>query len=917
MESRRAVVDLIRAGRFLAALELLEEAPGGIPKVSADVLRAELLERTGQSERSRALVTRLLRVRELEPSERAVCEFVMGQLEWETGGDTEAAVVHVQRAVALADSAKDTQRACLFRLRLMVMVADRSGPLAIVPLLAQLRTDAVMLGDPIVSAALHVFVGETEAKQGLRRSAERHARLGQALLASHPNLWLDALAENTLVANLIMVSDIETGIISARRALDLAQESGAASMQRACLGNLGNLHYLAGQFPLAVDYFERAAAALPSSGERSNACFDSLARICLSQGRAAEAKQFLLRVDASIRTESDWLLYANRHSRLTYAEILNREAELMPALTQVDFALNLAMRASDHFLFASCLLVKAEILARLRRIPEATSILAAIATDLAQQPTDFHAQYEMGIGSALASGGDLIEASKHFARAQRIYRQLHNVPRLLDVEAAMRNASHSSFKTAGQTEVSWSHSSDGPSTQGSRQAGNAMQSAAALMLHVGRPELLASDVIAILEDTGCVASAEAAARASDGSVEILSTYGSNEGSDAPERVFELGIARNRTIVVIARPRPDVESTATLNAVTLLLGTIRDLERANAEREERLTLWPLEDDPIENENAIIKGHMRELMTFARRVAKTNIGVLLTGESGTGKEILARAIHTSSARADKPFVPFNCTAVPREMLESQLFGHRRGAFTSADRDNPGLIRAAKGGTLFLDEIGELGLDLQPKLLRFLESGEINPLGEPNPFNVDVRIVAATNRDLEQLVQEGRFREDLFYRLNVIRLTILPLRERRDEIPALAHHFVARAAAEFAKGRLRIAEETMEHFLLYPWPGNVRQLQNEIRRMAALADVDSVLTPAALSHDIRRSMPRGVRMNSKTELAVQLTDKLMPTLSHIEREMIRAALRASHGRVDAAAKALGISRKGLYLKRQRLGL
>ncbi len=187
------------------------------------------------------------------------------------------------------------------------------------------------------------------------------------------------------------------------------------------------------------------------------------------------------------------------------------------------------------------------------------------------------------------------------------------------------------------------------------------------------------------------------------------------------------------------------------------------------------------------------------------------MLITGESGTGKEILARAIHRYSPRADKPFVPFNCTAIPRDLLESQLFGHRRGAFTGADRDSPGLIRTAKDGTLFLDEIGEMSLDLQPKLLRFLESGEISPLGEPTPLTVDVRIVAATNSNVEQLVHEGRFREDLFYRLNVVRLTIPPLRERRDEIPALVHHFVARAAAEFSKGRVRLAEETMEYLLL----------------------------------------------------------------------------------------------------------
>jgi DNA-binding NtrC family response regulator len=310
-------------------------------------------------------------------------------------------------------------------------------------------------------------------------------------------------------------------------------------------------------------------------------------------------------------------------------------------------------------------------------------------------------------------------------------------------------------------------------------------------------------------------------------------------------------------------------------------------------------------------------MQKLISFAQRVARTKVSVLITGESGTGKEILARAIHGYSGRADKPFVPFNCTAIPREMLESQLFGHRRGAFTGADRDSPGLIRSAKGGTLFLDEIGELSLDLQPKLLRFLESGEICPLGEPSPFTVDVRIVAATNSNVEQLVHEGRFREDLFYRLNVIRLTIPPLRERRDEIPALVHHFVARAAAEFSKGRVRLAEETMEHLLLYPWPGNVRQLQNELRRMTALAETDALLTPAALAPEIRKTGKLAPLTVAGQELAVPLNEKLMPTLARIEGEMIKVALRTHHGRVDAAAKALGISRKGLYLKRQRLGL
>jgi hydrogenase-4 transcriptional activator len=222
------------------------------------------------------------------------------------------------------------------------------------------------------------------------------------------------------------------------------------------------------------------------------------------------------------------------------------------------------------------------------------------------------------------------------------------------------------------------------------------------------------------------------------------------------------------------------------------------------------------------------------------------------------------------------------------------------------------------LFLDEIGELGLDLQPKLLRFLESGEICPLGESTPQTVKVRVVAATNSNLEALVRDGRFREDLFYRLNVMRLSLRPLRERRDEIPGLINHFVGRAAEEFRKGQICLADETMERLLLYSWPGNVRQLHNELRRMIALAEPDSTLPPAAVSEEILRVTPVPVAtVAGNGRRAAGLRETLGTALTRLEREMIVIALRDHHGKVDAAARALGISRKGLYLKRQRLGL
>ncbi len=442
--------------------------------------------------------------------------------------------------------------------------------------------------------------------------------------------------------------------------------------------------------------------------------------------------------------------------------------------------------------------------------------------------------------------------------------------------------------------------------------------AAAAVLYPDRPELVARELLELLRTTDCVHSAAVVARAADGTETTLAEFAacsSINGDAAPARRLSVGFAHDRAIDLVVQPKADIESAATVNAVTLLLSTVHNLERARLEREERATLWPIEELPIEGEHAVIAGHMRERMNLARRVAPAKVIVLITGESGTGKEILARAVHDYSERAAKPFVAFNCAAIPRDLLESQLFGHRRGAFTGADRDHTGVIRSARDGTLFLDEIGELSLDLQPKLLRFLESGEIAPLGEP-VTTVNVRLVAATNSSLEEAVRAGKFREDLFYRLNVVRLSLKPLRERRDEIAGLAQYFVSRAALEYDKGNMRISDETIERLLLYRWPGNVRQLQNEVRRMVALAEPDSTLEPDAIDEDILGALPLRSTLNG-SEMAISLHDKLTPTLARIECEMIKAALSRHRGKVDVVAKALGISRKGLYLKRQRLGL
>jgi hydrogenase-4 transcriptional activator len=315
-------------------------------------------------------------------------------------------------------------------------------------------------------------------------------------------------------------------------------------------------------------------------------------------------------------------------------------------------------------------------------------------------------------------------------------------------------------------------------------------------------------------------------------------------------------------------------------------------------------------------------MTRLVEEVHKIRSSDVTVLITGESGTGKELVARAIHALSSRRGKVFIPFNCTAVPKELSEGYLFGYRRGAFTGAVSDSAGVIRTAAGGTLFLDEVGDLPLDVQPKLLRFLQEGEIQPLGEQRPQKVDVRIIAATNTDLEGMVADGRFREDLYYRLNVIRLRVPPLRERRSEIPTIVSYYINHYSAKFGRRDIQITPQTLDLLMVCDWPGNVRQLTNEIQRIIARGEDGTVITPDHLSPELRRtavpttgantlmSPTSGLAATAAAQAIAQgLT--LADAMAELERRMIAEALRKHNGNISRAARELGLTRRGLYLK------
>lgn len=297
-------------------------------------------------------------------------------------------------------------------------------------------------------------------------------------------------------------------------------------------------------------------------------------------------------------------------------------------------------------------------------------------------------------------------------------------------------------------------------------------------------------------------------------------------------------------------------------------------------------------------------MLQLFEMLRKVARTDSTVLIEGEPGTGKELIARALHRHSRRSEHPFVAQNCAAIPAELIESELFGHRKGAFSGAHRDREGLFEAADHGTFFLDEIGEMDISLQVKLLRVLQEGSFLPVGDNRYRKVDVRLVCATNRDLRQLVSTGGFRDDLYYRVNVITVKAPPLRHRRQDIPILATYFLNKASNKHALPRKRLSREAMESLVQHPWPGNVRQLENEVERLVIMSGADEEIGPDALSFQ-PAPMNTGFVSLAHADLA------LPEAVERLERQMILESLRRTGWNKTQTAKELGVSRRNLIRK------
>ena len=874
------------------------------------IIRAELLSITDSVDLSLQLAENLLSLQKLSVPQRCRLRDVLGTCSFRKFLFSKG-LEHYTRGIALAESGGHLKSECVLRVRLLRNQVRHLGGYQATTNLAVVRRKIYQLADQTVSLEFQLVLTELAAKLGLYPRAHHHLRAAKSLSATVVNKGLQA---EVMVAELVLTSyesNLSDALELALQLRSLAEETGIQTAKAVASNNLGHLLSAHSRFDEAISVLQESLEESLLTGRTGIVQRDTLMFLLMSTDREEDARLQAEAISELIKQPAIRDSYYGLWHLATRVKWLYRSGQNNAGLALAMESLPRIERMADRNLLERMKLLSAEGLGRCGKAAQAAKLMAEAVNANPDPPLDIVAEASR-VAGRLAAQDDPAAAVGHFERAGRILQSVGNLTGRAEVQ-------RDTLETITSERRLLSLSDQRP------PAASLTERIAALVDLAVHPPLLATETLSLIADTDAVLEAAILETRPDGSraeLASLSEPGSGPGIEAhPDAVrINIGHHRDRDYVIIAVPRPTATARGTLLAVEHLVHTSLALARARYQEREQAALWP-EHTPERQLGLVCSSEtMLDLIKSIRRVATSNITVLITGETGVGKELFARALHQASARHDRTFLPFNCTTVPKDMIDSQLFGYKRGAFTGAHDDFPGLIRAAAGGTLFLDEIGEMSPEAQPKLLRFLESGEILPLGESRPHLVDVRVVAATNANLDQLVSEGRFREDLYYRLNVIPLRVPPLRERREEIPALVEYFLEQSCRELQKPLMRLAEETLEYLVLHRWPGNVRQLANEIRRMVALAEPGAVLMPAHLSTEIaasRRTIPTDQRPLRPTEVVVRIDQPMAAAAEHLERALIQRALDLCGGNGVEAAKMLGVSRKGLYLKRRRFGL
>lgn len=900
-------------GDFTSALQQLTRTYDDRSPVDR-VLKAEILLYTGDANRAESFLARALDVRSAHLDIRARVLEHRGYIARHRG-NIEEAIRLWEQSINLAERAKDLEQCSRSQLHLLAARADGHGPETLGTLPGDLRFNVIRTGNPYLWLTLHWRFAEIETRRSALQQAERHVKAGLSLLEKYQSSWMEA--RFYLLYGVISegLSRPDSAIACFNRALDVARRSGYSFVETAALANLGHLYVSTNRLDMARTALADAQSKASNWPVLQFGVVHNIARLELAQGRDAVCETLL-----DSLPPLPGIPYMQIEGDLTRIRLLRKHGDLQRALDLVEAGVKVAADRSAHSLTCQFLLQKADLLLDLERPEDARVVLRSAHAICDRRSLRTVAELEGVQGRLSEVTGATNDGRAKRQRAARIAQFLG------DIDTQTRMSSRGSLRTDGdETAEQTSKDQGGTRHLDGRVSVSHVLSSALSAIDFGvHPLLLGRELLSLI---GELRDSVKRAALCEQHCQVHRVLEEMNGRAVPggmgksnDSVLCLGTVEETSYELIVEASQNCEGDQLLQLLSRFVGLSRELQEARRERAERASLWP-KDIEVANTGPMFCGEkMLAVRQQALRMAATDLKVLITGETGVGKEIIARLIHGGSKRSAKRFEAVNCSSVPRELFEAHLFGHRKGAFTGAIADSPGVILANAGGTIFFDEIGELDKDMQVKLLRVLDVREIQPLGSPHSIPVDFRCIAATNANLHQLVEEDGFRDDLFYRLNVATLRVPPLRERREEILPFVQYFLTTFCAENDRPVPDVSDEASEYLLLYDWPGNIRELRNEMERVAGLIDPDTPVKVDDLKPEIvsaRHAKQTNKVEGGPNEIVVRIDQPLERAYEEITRRAILSALERNKGNLEATAKDLGITRKGLYNKRLRFGM
>ena len=876
----------------------------------------------GEQSRAIALHNRALKQAEVAHDSRAIglAHFYLGQC-YRQVGDMAIVREHIAEAAAALHAAGDRRHLAMVHSLSAVMLAQTGRYDEANAALRQAERMASLLQADDVLATVY---GNQANVALIRHRYEQALALAERAVNLHEGLGLGpglSVALATLGQICVRVGNLDRADTVLHRALDVRSAMQFHETTGAVYDTLAQMSLMRGDYENAAEYLRRAADAYGAYGRNTSRWYEwSLrvitARLATRRGQPDEA----LAIADEIAKSTNAPPAETIEAELIAAEALlsaSRVDDAEHRLTQVQSRLD---PRTTPGAWGEFLRLRGDLRARQTRTTEAYH-------DIAQSSSVFElvgeryqaAVSQMALARLASKAGARSTADRHYQYAAQVFRALGATRDLEEVQAEM---------TADQPPGTGEYV--GSPADADDALVRRLVDAAVL------PDLLARELAATLLEAVTADVTVVYAELPGGDVRVIACAGADTA--AATTMAKLAVqgapyaTGSLTVEAIGREPDGLRHVVIATPRTLGHPLRRRVRMMAAVARQGFDLcgvrdrptWPVDSTTERPLEPLLPGFlcasaaMHKVVDQIQRLQGNDLTVLITGESGTGKELVARAIHVGSSRNSATFLPYNCTTTTRELADSQLFGHRRGSFTGAVSDQPGLIRTAAGGTLFLDEIGDLPLDVQPKLLRFLEQGEIMPVGENRPQPVDVRVLAATNADLEQRVAEGKFREDLYYRLSVIRIHVPPLRQRREEIPHLTTFFLREASDRLGKPDMQLSAEVLDLFAQYFWPGNVRQLRNEIQRAVAMAPAGSTIGAEHLSADLTAAATTPASGSaSGGRVSLRRGQTLASVVDEIERDLIREMMTRHRGNISETSRALGLTRRGLYLKLRRLGI